>query len=207
MCYKPKTTRRWCLKCKDVTSWKLDRSIGHSRCIRCGSTSKFARRVKNTTEEEPKLNKQYVNERIESAISELREEYDEKFANIYQCPDCGAVAFRSSEHICLAGKIQQEPLIVPQRKTIGDYILSVIMKIPPDIDEIINSDSVYTTQGIVSHAISAGCTGTKYAIASALSDMVKQKKINRRAATISVITTSKTNKKFEKEISGFIYWK
>jgi hypothetical protein len=152
------------------------------------------------------LNKQYVNERIESAIREIREEYDKKFANIYQCPDCGAVALKDSEHICLSGKIQQETLITPQKKTIGDYILSVILKTPPAIDDVISSDSVYTSQGIVSHTISAGCSGTKNAIASALSDMVKQKKINRRAATIKVETTSKANKKFEKEISGFVYW-
>jgi dGTP triphosphohydrolase len=152
------------------------------------------------------LNKQYVKEQIEAAISEIREEYDKKFENIYQCPDCGAVTFRDSEHICLAGKIQEE-VTIPKKKTIADYILSIIMKVPPDIDEIINSDSVYTTQGIISHAISAGCTGTENAIASALSDMVKKKKIvNRRAATIRIMTTSKAGKIFEKEVSGFIYW-
>jgi hypothetical protein len=152
------------------------------------------------------LNKQYVSEKIAAAIRELREEYDEKFANIYQCQDCGAVAFRNSEHICLSGKIQKETSWVVPRKTIGDYILSVILKTPPGIDDVIDSDSIYTSQGIVSHVISAGCSGTKNAIASALSDMVKQKKINRRAATIKVETTSKKNKKFEKEISGFVYW-
>jgi hypothetical protein len=169
--------------------------------------------VKRDIQEEPKLNKQYVNERIEAAICELREEYDKKIeefnkrvTNVYQCPDCGAAAFRDSEHICLSGKIQETQNIIPH-KTIGDYILSEIFKIPPEIDDVIDSDSVYTSQGIINRVISVGCTGTKHAISSALSDMVKQKKINRRAATIKIVTTSKTNKKFEKEVSGFVYWK
>jgi len=213
VCYRPKTTRRWCTKCKDVTSWQLDRSIGHSRCIQCHSTSEFAKKVKRDIQEEPKLNKQYVKEQIEAAICELQEEYDKKIeecnkkiTNICQCPDCGAVTFRDSEHICLSGKIQETQNVIP-RKTIGDYILSEIFKIPPEIDDVIDSDSGYTSQGIVNRVISAGCMGTKHAISSALSDMVKQKKIYRRAATIKITTTSKSNKKFEKEISGFIYWR
>jgi len=159
------------------------------------------------------LNKQYVKEQIEAAICELQEEYDKKIeecnkkiTNICQCPDCGAVTFRDSEHICLSGKIQETQNVIP-RKTIGDYILSEIFKIPPEIDDVIDSDSGYTSQGIVNRVISAGCMGTKHAISSALSDMVKQKKIYRRAATIKITTTSKSNKKFEKEISGFIYWR
>jgi hypothetical protein len=169
--------------------------------------------VKRDIQEEPKLNKQYVKEQIETAICKLQEKYDKKIeecdkriANVYQCPDCGAAAFRDSEHICFSGKIQETRDIIP-RKTIGDYILSEILKSPPEIDDVIDSDSVYTSQGIVNRVISAGCTGTKGAISSALSDMVKQKKINRRAATIKIVTTSKSNKKFEKEVSGFIYWK
>jgi len=154
------------------------------------------------------LNKQYVKEQIEAAIREIREEYDKKFENIYQCQDCGAMVFKDSEHICLSGKIQETRQEIAPRKTIRDYILSVIMKVPPAIDDIIDSDSIYTSKGIAAHVISDGCTGTENAIASALSDMVKKKKnINRRAATIKVTTTSKSNKIFEKEISGFVYWR
>ena len=203
-----RVTRRFCTKCNEITSWKLDRSIGHSRCIRCHSTSKYARKPKKTTLEEPKLNKQYVREQIDAAVKEIREEYNKRFENIYQCPDCGAVAFKNSEHICFKG-LQQETVIVSQqkKKTIGEYVLEILLKTPPEIDAIIESDSIYTSQGISTAVISAGYQGSKNAIASALSDMFKQKKINRRAATIKVMTTSKSNKKFEKEATGFVYWR
>ena len=31
-------TRRYCLKCKEVTSWMLDKRKGHSRCVQCGGS-------------------------------------------------------------------------------------------------------------------------------------------------------------------------
>ena len=30
------TSRRYCKKCKEVTTWMLNPNVGHSRCIQCG---------------------------------------------------------------------------------------------------------------------------------------------------------------------------
>lgn len=153
------------------------------------------------------MNKQYVNERIEAAIAALREEYDMKIGNIYQCPDCGAVAFRDSEHICFSGKISREVVEPPEpkRKTIREYIMAILPRNPP-ADEIIDANSAYVSQGIVSAAIDSGYAGSTGAIGACLSELAKKKLINRRAATIRMTSTSKANRPYEKEVSGFVYW-
>src|SRR5574343_1179142 len=158
MCYRPERTRRWCTKCKDITSWQLDRSIGHSRCIRSHSTSKFAKKNKKLPKEEKKMNKQYVQEQIKAAIAALREEYDAKIGNIYQCPDCGAAAFRDSEHICFKGQIQ--PTIAPivtKKPTIREYIMAILPRTPP-ADEVIDAKSAYVSQGARKSAVEGKST-------------------------------------------------
>lgn len=152
------------------------------------------------------MNKQYVKEQIESAIAALREEYDAKIGNIYQCPDCGAVAFRDSEHICFKGQIPQtiDP-IMTKKPTIREYIMAILPRSPPN-DEIIDANSAYVSQGITSMAIDSGCEGSKGAIGACLSELAKKKLINRRAAVIRVNSTSKANRTYEKEVSGFVYW-
>ena len=152
------------------------------------------------------MNKQYVKEQIDLAISAIREEYDKKLGNIYQCPDCGAVAFRDSEHICFKGQIPQtiDP-IMTKKPTIREYIMAILPRSPPN-DEIIDANSAYVSQGIVSAAIASGFAGSKGAIGACLSELAKKKLINRRAAIIRMMSTSKDGKGFEKEVSGFVYW-
>lgn len=152
------------------------------------------------------MNKQYVQEQIKAAIAALREEYDVKIGNIYQCPDCGAVAFRDAEHICFKGQIQ--PMIAPnvtKKPTIREYIMAILPQTPP-ADEVIDANSAYVSQGIVSAAIASGFAGSKGAIGACLSELAKKKLINRRAAIIRMMSTSKGNKEYEKEVSGFVYW-
>lgn len=206
MCHKPHLTRRYCMKCKTVTSWKIDPAINHSRCLICHSDSSYSRKNKKLPQKEKKMNKQYVKEQIEAAIAALREEYDAKIGNIYQCPDCGAVAFRDSEHICFKGQIQ--PTIAPnvtKKPTIREYIMAILPRSPPT-DGIIDANSAYVSQGIVSAAIDSGYAGSKGAIGACLSEMAKKKLINRRAAIIRMTSTSKSNRTYEKEVSGFVYW-
>ena len=151
------------------------------------------------------MNKQYVKEQIDAAISELRKEYDRKIGNIYQCQDCGAVALKDQDHICLQGKIAPE--IPAKRKTIYDYVISVLSHVVPVTDDPISENSEYTTKGIVSGILAAGYQGSQGSIGAALSEMAKSKRISRRAAIIKTTRTSKAGKKFEKEISGFVYWR
>ncbi len=155
------------------------------------------------------MNKQYVKEQIEIAMRELRKEYDEKLAAIYQCPDCGALALKTSDHVCLAGKIPVTPvtLELPKRKTISDYVLSVLPCEPPLVDDPIPENSEYTAKGIATNVLSNGYSGSAGSVAAALSDLAKSKRILRKAATLITTSTSKANKKFEKEVSGFVYWR
>lgn len=198
MCYRPERTRRWCTVCNDVTSWVLDRSIGHSRCIRCHSDSRKAKQIKKNIMEEPKLNKQYVKQQIEAAIAELRKEYDERLNNIYQCPDCGAVAFRDSEHVCLSARRTLCDLTARPNRKIGDYIMEVMPK---------SESLACAAKDIIDMSIAAGCMGKPGAIKAEISTMIKRKMINRRAEIIRVKTKSRSGKEFEKEVSGFVYWR
>jgi len=211
MCQRPHRTRRWCVKCKAVTHWQIDPAINHSRCLICHSDSRFSRKVKKTTKEEPKMNKQYVKDVVDAAMAALRKEYDEKLDAIYQCPDCGSLALKGSDHVCLQGKIPvSDPGMVaakPKRKTINDYVLEVLPCEPPLIDGPIPEYTTYTAKGITDIVLSEGYHGSPGSIASALSSMAKAKRIMRRAATLTITSTSKANKKFEKEVPGFVFWK
>lgn len=205
MCYRPERTRRWCTVCNDVTSWVLDRSIGHSRCIRCHSDSRKAKQVKKNIMEEPKLNKQYVKQQIDAAIKELQIEYDGKLLsvlkridNIYQCPDCGAVAFRDSEHVCLSVRPTLHELTARPTKKICDYIMEVMPK---------SASMACAAKDIIDMSLAAGCMGKPGAIKAEISTMIKRKMINRRAEIIRVKTKSRSGKEFEKEVSGFVYWR
>lgn len=146
------------------------------------------------------MNKQYVQEQIRNAIETLREEYDAKLAAIYQCPDCGAVALRTSEHICFRGSSMVEP---KKPKTVMEYILSVISNNPPE-EELVDFGSIYTAHGIVSAAIASGCVSSRGSLTTTLSEMATHKKVNRRAATVKVAIKDGSK---AKEVPGFVYWK
>jgi len=47
---KPPNTSRYCIICDRVTSWKYNRTIGHSQCSECGSTSLYAAQDKKNAE-------------------------------------------------------------------------------------------------------------------------------------------------------------
>ncbi len=150
------------------------------------------------------MNKQYVKEQIEIAMRELRKEYDEKLAAIYQCQDCGAVTLKGTDHICLQGKIQPE-VAKPKRKTVSDYVISVL-PIEPPTEDIIEESSCYTAKGIAANVAQSGFSGSLASVPVTISGMVKQKKILRKAAILKV-TSTKGDTKFEKEVSGFVYWR
>lgn len=210
MCYRPERSRRWCTVCKDVTSWTLDRSIGHSRCIRCHNTSLVARKLRKNIKEEKKVNKQYVQDQIRIAIEKLRAEYDEKIMNISQCPDCGAVVLKNTEHICLHGRIPtDQPAAIqakPKRKTIGEHILSILPDVGP-CDDIVDVDSVYTKKGLAARVVEAGYKGSAQSVEAAITDLLERKLITRKPSTVKVMSTSKKGNRFPKEISSFVYWR
>jgi hypothetical protein len=194
------------VKCQSVTLWQIDPAINHSRCLICHSDSRFSRKVKKTTKEEKKMNKQYVQEQINIAVSKLREEYDARLAAICQCPDCGSVVLKGYEHVCLSGVL---PFVAPtksKRETLYDRVLSVLMHEPPIVDDPIEEGSLYTAKGITACVVRSGYSGASGSIASALTDLAREKKIMRRAATLKITSTSKADKKFEKEVSGFVFW-
>jgi hypothetical protein len=206
MCQRPHRTRRWCTKCKAVTSWQIDPAINHSRCLICHSDSRFSRKVKKTTKEMPKMNKQYVQEQINIAVSKLREEYDARLAAIYQCPDCGALALKHSDHVCLSGKL---PIAAPakqKRATLDDHILTALLVEPPMVDDPIEEGSPYTAKGIAAQVVAAGYKGAASSVASILSRLAKNNKVMRRAAIIQY-TSGKDDKRIEKEAPGFVFWR
>ena len=202
---KPDYTRRFCTKCKAVTSWKIDPAINHSRCLVCGSDSRHAKKVKRNTYEEPKMNKQYVKEQIDMAIKELRAEYDAVIGNIYQCPDCGAVAFKNGEHICF----KAAPTTVEQPKPRKDTLLSRVFDAlpigaPPNDIEVFSTDSPYNPNKIVQTVWDTGHYDPASSIRAELSLLWKAGKVSRRPAALQV-----ANGKRERAggIPGFVYWR
>lgn len=208
MCIRPDYSRRYCLKCRCVTHWQLDRKIGHSRCIVCHSDSRKARKLIKNNYEEPKMNKQYVKEQIDIAVSELRKEYDAIIGNIYQCPDCGAVAFRNSTHICLSGKA--EP-VVPQtpKKQLLDYVMDVLPTIPPDISQTFEAESPYLPKGIGNNAVALGFPGKATSVGSNIGKFVAQSKGAIKQAPVAYREKARNKKgtEYERIIAGFAYWR
>lgn len=199
-------TRRYCLVCKQVTTWKIDPAINHSRCLICHSNSSKSRKIKKTTKEEPKLNKQYVKEQIDQAVETIRKEYDAKLATIYQCPDCGAVTIMGTDHVCLQGKIPvSAPEIKPKRKTIFDYVLAVVPCSPPD-GELVNENAPHLAKNITANVMSAGYSGSPGSVITRMAELVESNKIMRRTATIK-ISSSRNGKKYPKDVPGFVYWR
>lgn len=203
MCLKPHTTRRFCVKCKMVTAWKVDRKINHSRCLVCGSDSRFAKKPKKSIYEEPKMNKQYVKEQIDIAINELRKEYDAVIGNIYQCPDCGAVAFKNSEHICFKAAAA-EPTAPAKTSTAASMVLNALPIGAPAIDiELFDTDSPYTPHKIAAMAKVIGYTGSFTSLKVTLGTLWKAGKISRRPAVIK----SEGRRKSPDGLPGFVYWR
>ena len=195
-------TRRFCTKCKAVTSWKIDPAINHSRCLVCGSDSRHAKKVKRNTYEEPKMNKQYVQEQIRIAIKELRDEFGPKIDNIYQCPDCGAVAFKDSEHICFkAAPAIEQPK--PRKDTLLSRVFDALpIGAPEDID-LFEADSPYNPNKIASDMVAEGRSNSPGSVKSCLSSLWQTGKINRRPAAL------RTNGKRDPAggVAGFVYWR
>ena len=201
MCLRPSITRRYCTHCKTVTSWKIDPAINHSRCLVCKSDSRFSRKITKHTQEEPKMNKQYVKEQIDIAIKELRAEYDAVIGNIYQCPDCGAVAFKNGEHICFkaAPAVEKPPL--PRKTTLIERVYDVLPIGAPSADiEVFGVDSDYTPAKIAANVAPAHPGSVKAAISTLWLDG----KIKRRAAALRVAGGKRDR---EGGVPGFVYWR
>ena len=152
------------------------------------------------------MNKQYVQEQIKNAIHEIRSEYDKKLSNIYQCPDCGAAAFRDSTHICLAGKVEQRPVFITQKNLIH-YVLEVLPTSPPDLNGKLEHDSPYTVRGIEKRIAKAGYPGKISSVGSNISKFYRAGKVNRNSATIVDKIVNKNGIEIEREIAGFVYWR
>ena len=208
MCRKPRTTRRYCTKCKMVTSWRIDSKLGHSRCMVCKSDSLYARKQIKRIKEEPKMNKQYVKEQIDIAINGLRKEYDAVIKNIYQCPDCGALAFRSSEHVCLGRQIAPAAPRLSRRKIMDDYVLEVLQTKPPaDLSIIFENDSPYLHGGICRLAVEAGFRGKADSPATCLAKLGREKKLEFAAVLKREIVTNNAGKTFDRITPGLAYWR
>ncbi len=206
MCIRPDYTRRYCLKCKRITHWQLDRKIGHSRCIVCHSDSRKAKKIVKNVYEEPKMNKQYVQEQIKIAIGELRAEYDEIVGNIYQCPDCGALAFRNSEHICLGKRLA--PVAIPEgKRDLLSYVLDALPTEPPA--DMLEADSPYLSLGIGKRIVELGFTGKPASVSSNLAKLFADSggRIKRVPVAIREKGISKKKLEFEKIVTGFAYWR
>ena len=201
MCLKPDYTRRFCTHCKTVTSWKIDPAINHSRCLVCGSDSRHAKKVKRNIYEEPKMNKQYVQEQIKIAIKELRAEYDAVIGNIYQCPDCGAVAFRNSEHICFKAAPAVEKPSLPRKTTLIERVYDALPIGAPSADiEVFGVDSDYTPTKIAANVAPAHPGSVKAAISTLWLDG----KIKRKAAALRVAGGKRDR---EGGVPGFVDWR
>lgn len=211
MNYRLPHSRRYCTVCHRVTNWELDEKINHSRCLSCGSDSRHAERPRREIKEEPKMNKQYVQEQIKNAIQKIRDEYDPKLSNIYQCPDCGAVAFRNSTHICLPARGDSlrsaaSPTFVAQKNLIH-YVLEVLPTSPPDLNSKLEHDSPYTVRGIEKRIAKMGYPGKISSVGSNISKFYRAGKVNRNSATIVDKIVNKNGREIEREIAGFVYWK
>ena len=208
MCVRPDYTRRYCLKCKRITHWQLDRKIGHSRCIVCHSDSRKAKKIVKNVYEEPKMNKQYVQEQIKIAIGELRAEYDEIVGNIYQCPDCGALAFRNSEHICLGSRSERPPTIAPKSRTLVDYVMEALPTAPPaDPSAVFDQESPYLATGIGNKIVENGYTGKAKSASTILAKLFREKRVSYAPVITREVTTSKTGKTFDRLTPGLAYWR
>lgn len=144
------------------------------------------------------MNKQYVKEQIDIAINELRKEYDAVIGNIYQCPDCGALAFRNSEHICFKAvpAAVSQPL-PPTRSSLVDRVYDALpIGAPPAGVDTFGIESDYSPEKIIS--IVSGPAGS---IKATLSYLWKSGKIKRRPAAL----VGKRNR--ADGIPGFVYWR
>ena len=203
MCLKPDHTRRFCTHCKTVTSWKIDPAINHSRCLVCGSDSRHAKKVRRDIYEEPKMNKQYVQEQIKIAISELRKEYDAVIGNLYQCPDCGAVAFKNGEHICFRAAPAVEPA-KPKKDTLISRVFDALPIGAPPETELFDIDSPYTPNQVASTIMACGYSASPGSIKACLSELWQAGKVSRRAAAVKVAAGKRDR---AGGVPGFVYWR
>lgn len=149
------------------------------------------------------MNKQYVKEQIDIAIKELRAEYDAVIGNIYQCPDCGAVAFKNGEHICFKAAPATVEQPKPQKNTLLSRVFDALpIGAPEDID-LFEADSPYNPNKIASDIVAEGRSNSPGSVKSCLSDLWMAGKINRRPAAL------KSNGKRDRAggFAGFVYWR
>ena len=154
------------------------------------------------------MNKQYVNERIEMAVKAIEDKYDAVIKNIYQCPDCGALAFRNGEHICLRAALGDAAMPRKRKaKTLADYVLQVLPTVPPsDPTAIFEQDSPYMPKQIGKLAKLAGFSGKVKPSGVTMTKFLRSGKVECMPVRTREVITTKSGV-HDRICSGMAYWR
>ena len=148
------------------------------------------------------MNKQYVKEQIDIAIRELEKKYDSVIGNIYQCPDCGAAAFKNGEHICFrAAPAPAEQPAKPKKVPLYQRVFEVVPVGEPSL-EVVPVDSQYNPHMIAHEMIAAGFTDSAGAVKGALSDLWEAKRLCRKLASVRSPGGVRAG-----GLPGYVYWR
>lgn len=148
------------------------------------------------------MNKQYVKEQIDIAIKELRAEYDAVIGNIYQCPDCGAAAFKNGEHICFhAAPVPAAQTPKPKKVPLYQRVFDAVPVGEPFI-EVVPVDSRYNPHMIAFEMIAAGFTDSVGAVKGALSGLWEAKRLCRKLASVR-----SPGEVCAGGLPGYVYWR
>jgi hypothetical protein len=159
----------------------------------------------------PKMNKQYVKEQIDNAIEKVRAEYEPLLKKIVECPVCGALTFRGSEHVCLVSAPIIAPPAHPERRMLIDYIMDALEREPPAADvDILEANSPYLPAGISKKVMEMGYIGKDTSVGSNIAkySLIPGSGIKRLPVTMREIKMRKSSGlEFESVKSVTAYWR